>query len=47
MSYDFQTSKPAYEEAKKNISIKQQLVFNVIKNLVVCTDAQIAEELKR
>jgi len=45
MSYDFKTSRPAYEEAKTNIGDKQLKVFETIKKLGPCTDAQIADFL--
>jgi hypothetical protein len=43
--YDYNTSLPAYEEAKKNINKKQQDVLDAIKHLGVCCDHQIAEHL--
>jgi hypothetical protein len=47
MSYDFDTSKPAHEEAKRsNIDFCRQQVFTAIRALGICTDKQIAEKLK-
>jgi DNA-binding MarR family transcriptional regulator len=45
MAYDFETSKPAYEEAKQNINEKQARVLIAIKELEICTDADIAKHL--
>jgi hypothetical protein len=43
--YDYQTSLPAYQVAKENINDKQQIVFNAIKQLGICSDHQIADHL--
>lgn len=43
--YDYQTSHPAYQEAKENNNDKQQKVFNAIRLLGVCSDHQIADHL--
>jgi hypothetical protein len=43
--YDYQTSLPAYKEAKQNINNKQQDVLDAIEKLGVCCDHQIAEHL--
>jgi hypothetical protein len=43
MSYDFQTSHPAYKEGNKDKC--RSIVFTTIKNLGTCNDRQIAEHL--
>ncbi len=44
--YDFETSLPAYKEAKEtNIDFCRQQVFIAIRKLGICTDKQIAEKL--
>lgn len=43
--YDFDTSRPAYEEAKKTVDYCRQMVFLTIRKLGVCTDKQIAAAL--
>lgn len=45
MGYDYQTSLPAYEEAKKNIGTKQNIVLSAIEHLGTCTDVEIAQYL--
>jgi hypothetical protein len=45
VSYDYQTSKPAYEEAKKNLPDTQFMVLKAISELLVCNDREIAERL--
>src|SRR5687767_13015211 len=46
MSYDYQTSYPAYQEAKKQLGEKQLAVYKVINASLVCNDRQIAEALQ-
>ncbi len=45
MSYDFETSRPAYEEAKVSSDLKRQIVFKAIRTLGVCTDSDIQKYL--
>ena len=44
MSYDFQSSLPAYKELGKDKC--RQLVYEAICEMQICTDRQIAEYLK-
>lgn len=45
MSYDYQTSLPAYQEAKVNINQKQKKVLSAIDRLKPCNDMRIANFL--
>lgn len=45
MSYDYQCSLPAYNQAKKRIDYTRQAVLLAIKSLGRCTDKQIATKL--
>jgi hypothetical protein len=45
MSYDFDTSLPAYTEAKQTADTCRQMVFAAIRNLGPCTDKMIAAYL--
>lgn len=43
--YDFDTSRPAFEEAKTRTDVTRQAVFQAIRALKVCTNLQIAQHL--
>lgn len=45
MSYDYQTSLPAYQEAKKKLGDKQLAVYKIINASTRCNDRMIAEAL--
>jgi hypothetical protein len=46
MTYDKQTSLPAYKEARISKDYCRQIVLITIRKLGVCNDRQISEELK-
>jgi len=46
MSYDYRTSRPAFEEAKLNINDKQLAVYRVINQSLRINDREIAEKLQ-
>ena len=46
MSYDYNCSHPAYNEVKKDIAYKQQIVLATIKRYGPLTDKMIAAKLK-
>jgi hypothetical protein len=45
MSYDYQTSLPAYNDAKISISKSRLKVLGAIQELGICNDKMIAEKL--
>lgn len=46
MTYDNQTSLPAYNEGRGGRDYSRQIVLITIRKLGVCNDRQISEELK-
>ena len=45
MSYQYQTSLPAYHEAKEGLNDKQQKVYTAINEIGICNDRMITEYL--